>query len=490
MTSLESWRRDRTPVWVGRILTAAAVWAVLAFPLRHNAPHLYRWCWTLFDLINLPANPSLFNCAWLMVVSYAIRHRKRVALWAVVVVTQAPAVVYAATLAVLAALGQNWRGWLNPALRVMPEPWGAPLRAGLAAAVALGLTWWLWSHRRAFSGPISRQAAIRAVLTLAAGITVAWAWAFTWALTLGSHSVPTLRKAWWALNVALGQGPEEIVAGVRIAGHRLWHSDWVVSIGPIWWVVRSTSLLATLGLLVALVVFTRSDKHLATITAEQELALRRLLVLHGSQDSLGYFNLRRDKSVVFSADGRAAVVGRLVGATLLASGDPVGDRAAWADAIGRWVDLARRRGWTPAALSVTPRGARAYEAAGLRSLALGDEAVIQTDSFSLRDPRLKEVAEAARRARKAGYTVQIRRQEEIEANQMAVLVRDAEYWRRGGDERGFSMTSGRLGDPSDGRTLIVTAHDASGAARALLTFVPWGRRGASLDIMRHDPRAH
>jgi lysyl-tRNA synthetase class 2 len=52
------------------------------------------------------------------------------------------------------------------------------------------------------------------------------------------------------------------------------------------------------------------------------------------------------------------------------------------------------------------------------------------------------------------------------------------------------MTSGRFGDTSDGRAVVVTAHDAEGQGRGLLSLVPWGRNGAALDIMRHDPAAH
>jgi lysyl-tRNA synthetase class 2 len=325
--------------------------------------------------------------------------------------------------------------------------------------------------------------------TLAAGLTLAWAWALAWAELIGSQTQTLWLKAWWALNTALGQGPEEIILGSGIAGRPVWHVAIGDDVAPLW-VSRSTSVLATLALLAALIVFTRSDRHLPTISADQELRLRALLLQYGDQDSLGYFNTRRDKSVVFSSDGRAAVAGRLVGDTLLASADPVGEVASWPDAIGHWIGAARRHGWTVAVASATPKGGRAWEAAGLRSLALGDEAVIDTETFSLRDRRLRAVAETARRVRKAGYSLKVRRQEEVGPDELAALARDADFWRRGGDERGFSMTSGRVGDPSDGQDVICTAHDADGAVRALLTFAPWGRRGISLDVMRHDPRAH
>ena len=66
----------------------------------------------------------------------------------------------------------------------------------------------------------------------------------------------------------------------------------------------------------------------------------------------------------------------------------------------------------------------------------------------------------------------------------------AAQWRGdGGDERGFSMALGRLEDPLDGDCVLVEARDAEGALRGFLSFVPWGRNGLSLDLMRRDPTA-
>jgi lysyl-tRNA synthetase class 2 len=66
----------------------------------------------------------------------------------------------------------------------------------------------------------------------------------------------------------------------------------------------------------------------------------------------------------------------------------------------------------------------------------------------------------------------------------------ADRWRRGGPERGFSMALGRLGDPTDARMVVVQAYDGAGHPRGLLTLVPWGTAGLSLDTMRRDEDAH
>ena len=45
------------------------------------------------------------------------------------------------------------------------------------------------------------------------------------------------------------------------------------------------------------------------------------------------------------------------------------------------------------------------------------------------------------------------------------------------------------GDPADDGTMFVVARDALGDPVGLLSFVPWGAHGLSLDLMRRSPAA-
>ncbi|MFF8648068.1 phosphatidylglycerol lysyltransferase domain-containing protein [Streptomyces griseoluteus] len=233
----------------------------------------------------------------------------------------------------------------------------------------------------------------------------------------------------------------------------------------------------------------RSVRATDPITAADEERLRELLARHGNADSLGYFALRRDKSVVFSPSGKAAVTYRVVGGVSLASADPLGDPEAWPGAIERWLTEARAHGWTPAVMGAGERGGTVYARHGLDALELGDEAIVETADFTLEGRAMRGVRQAYHRIRRVGYTVRIRRHAEIPAEEMAELVRLADDWRDGDTERGFSMALGRLGDPADGDCLMLECTDADGRLRALLSFVPWGGKGLSLDLMRRDREA-
>ncbi|MEV0183918.1 phosphatidylglycerol lysyltransferase domain-containing protein [Streptomyces sp. NPDC050625] len=254
---------------------------------------------------------------------------------------------------------------------------------------------------------------------------------------------------------------------------------------PRWTDIAINVLLAAAFCLVLYACF-RSPRGRRLLSAEDEERLRRLLDRHGARDSLGYFALRRDKAVIWSPTGKAAIGYRVVGAVSLASGDPIGDPEAWPGAIDAWLTEARRHAWTPAVMGASEEAGTIYARHGLDALELGDEAIVDLADFTLEGRAMRVVRQAHNRVRRAGYTVRIRRHEDIPDDEMALLVERADHWRDGATERGFSMALGRLGDPSDGRCVMLECRDADGAPRALLSFVPWGERGLSLDLMRRD----
>ncbi|MFJ9346307.1 phosphatidylglycerol lysyltransferase domain-containing protein [Streptomyces sp. NPDC101237] len=257
-------------------------------------------------------------------------------------------------------------------------------------------------------------------------------------------------------------------------------------IAPPNWVNVSVNVLSTLLVLAVLYAAFRSRRAVDPLTEDDEKRLRELLERHGERDSLGYFALRREKSVVWSPTGKAAVAYRVVGGVSLASGDPIGDPEAWPGAIVPWLDEARAHGWIPAVMGASEEAGTVYARHGLDALELGDEAIVDVAEFTLEGRAMRTVRQAHNRVGRAGYSVRVRRHEDIPADEMAYLLRRADDWRDGATERGFSMALGRLGDGRDGRCVMLECTDGEGRLRALLSFVPWGPGGLSLDLMRRD----
>ncbi|BFU44938.1 phosphatidylglycerol lysyltransferase domain-containing protein [Krasilnikovia sp. MM14-A1004] len=239
----------------------------------------------------------------------------------------------------------------------------------------------------------------------------------------------------------------------------------------------------------AAVVLLRPGTRCAGWESGDEDEVRALLDRYGDGDSLGYFALRRDKLFIWAPSRRAVVAYRVVNGVSLASGDPLGVPSAWPEAIAAWLADCDANGWTPAVLACGTAGGSAYRKFGLDALELGDEAILDVTAFSLEGRPMRTVRQAVGRARRAGYDCQVVRQRDLDASVLAEVRRCAVAFRAGGTERGFSMALSRLGDPADDDCLLVVCRDADGRLRGLLQFVPWGRSGLSLDLMRGDRTA-
>ena len=249
-------------------------------------------------------------------------------------------------------------------------------------------------------------------------------------------------------------------------------------------------LFGALALMVAAIVLFRSQRSENALTGEDESAIRGLLELYGKNDSLGYFATRRDKAAVFAPNGRAAITYRVEVGVCLASGDPVGDPKSWPQAIEAWLRLCQEYGWAPGVMGASSTAAQAFREAGLNALQLGDEAILYPDKFRLSGPDMRAVRQAVTRARRAGLVVRMRRHRDMTADEMAAVVRRADAWRDTESERGFSMALGRLGDSADGDCLLVEAvHAGDDEVVAMLSLVPWGNNGLSLDLMRRSPKS-
>ncbi|MET7765098.1 phosphatidylglycerol lysyltransferase domain-containing protein [Streptomyces sp. NPDC005393] len=331
-------------------------------------------------------------------------------------------------------------------------------------------------------------------------------------------ALPDPRSRWWALanlvimgGVSVGLGllivrsHPDTIEGNPSLSEQLEHVLWGLFgfEGPVGYREGADYTVGySLGALGLLTVATtaylafRPEHPAARLTPADEERLRALLAAHGRRDSLGHFALRRDKGVVFSPSGKAAVCYRVVSGVMLASGDPVGDVEAWPGAIACFMDEARAHSWTPAVMGCSETGGEVWtRETGLDALELGDEAIVDVADFTLSGRAMRNVRQMVKRIERAGYETRVRRAADLEPEELETIRRAAADWRGTDTERGFSMALGRIGDPADGDSVIATAHKAAedgadegpyGDLKAVLHFVPWGADGMSLDLMRRD----
>ncbi|WP_129307580.1 phosphatidylglycerol lysyltransferase domain-containing protein [Streptomyces sp. L2] len=441
-------RAAAATVWYLRLQAVLNIVAVLSLPFReevheHNAGEFFT---------PYLATAGLVSAALALFLAVVMHRRKRAA-WVFNLLLAGPLF----GLYVIALTRGSYRehpfNWLSAALTGL-----------FVAALLLG--------RREFDALGDRSNPRLALAVGAGGLLVGG--------TLGTLLVR-------ATNTVPGAGLKDEISYTLLRG---------ISVGPLAdrvdavdaprWVDVIVNLLTAAVFVLVLHACFRAPRGARLLAAEDEERLRALLDRHGERDSLGYFALRRDKSVMFSPSGKAAVTYRVVGGVSLASGDPIGDPEAWPGAIDAWLAEARRHAWTPAVMGASEEAGTIYGRHGLDALELGDEAIVDLADFTLDGRAMRGVRQAHNRVRRAGYTVRIRRHEDIPDDETTLLVDRADRWRDGTTERGFSMALGRLGDTSDGRCVMLECRDADGEPRALLSFVPWGEHGLSLDLMRRD----
>jgi lysyl-tRNA synthetase class 2 len=421
--------------------------ALLAFiePLRRLLRPVVRF----LDLLIVPVSANLAYAVFLFLLAGATAARKQVAWWLVV--------VYLGLLVLddIPDIAQGVYAQSLPSLIV----------CGLALVLLI-------VARKEFYAAHRRGAVWRALAVLLAGLGVAIL--VGWGLVeLFPGTLPEGRRLLWAANRVCGG----LVSGRSFNGIPPRALSFVLG------------LFGALALLNAAATLFRSQRLEAALHGDEEPRIRALLHAYGADDSLGYFATRRDKAVVFSPSGKAAVTYRVEAGVCLASGDPVGDREAWPHAIGAWLDVARHYAWAPAVMGASEEGAKAFARSGLGALQLGDEAILYVADFDLDGRDMRVTRQAVNRVRRTGATCRVRRHSTLTDAEMEEIVDRADAWRDTETERGFSMALDRLGDPEDGDCLLVEAMGSDGKLLALLSFVPWGRDGVSLDLMRRDRSA-
>jgi lysylphosphatidylglycerol synthetase-like protein (DUF2156 family) len=214
----------------------------------------------------------------------------------------------------------------------------------------------------------------------------------------------------------------------------------------------------------------------------------RQLVAASVGDPLAPFALRPEKSYVFAPNGDAAVGYRVRMGIAVASGDPVGARAAWPDAIAAFVESVRSRGLRIAVLGAGEQARPMWATYRLSSVPIGRDVVVRGDDFNLAGRRFRNLRQAIRRSHNAGVVVEFCREDELApplVEELRSLVRQS----RRDDSRGFSMILGRLFDGGAPDAVIAVARGGDGRALALHRYLRAGPHDLSLDLPIRGPSA-
>jgi lysyl-tRNA synthetase, class II len=201
---------------------------------------------------------------------------------------------------------------------------------------------------------------------------------------------------------------------------------------------------------------------------EREVA--RAVVARWGNDTLAPFALRADKDYFFSETENAFVAYKVVGGVAVVAGDPIGPAAELPLLLESFIEYAHSRGWRVAILGASAAYLALYQAGGLRALYHGDEAIVETASFSLEGRAVRKVRQSCHRLESAGYTARVVPPSALDGARRDEFDAIARVWRGDAPSRGFTMALDALFRLGDEEALFVVGSGPDGRPHGFLHF--------------------
>ncbi len=293
------------------------------------------------------------------------------------------------------------------------------------ATLALGLAMWLWAARRQFFARSDAPSIKRGLATLAL--------AFVFTLlygAIGFYFLDSYFRVHYNVQAALAQTVAMFSSfsdpGLEpIKGYGQWFGT------SIYLVAASTIGYALFSILRPVV----TRPHVAPEVRERA----KTIVETQGDTAFAFCALMNDKTYWFSPGG-SLVAYAVVGRAAIAMGDPIGPRADRAEAIRGFVEFARRNDWRPAFYEVYDDALEFHRAAGLQTLRIAHDAVVDLEDWTLLGGVNKSLRSVVNTIKNKGYKAVVF--EAPLSNETLELLREvSDEWlaARGGGEKTFSL---------------------------------------------------
>jgi phosphatidylglycerol lysyltransferase len=255
------------------------------------------------------------------------------------------------------------------------------------------------------------------------------------ALAYGTIGFWLLDKKDFGLEFSLADALVRTLREVTLVGN----SDLVAQTRHARWFLDSLDLLGLAAGAFALYSLFRPVAYRLRTLPQQRALMKSILEQYGGT-SLDYFKLWPDKSYFFSADQRCGIAYKAVGGVALALGDPVGAAEGLEDTTRAFVCFCADNGWDAAFHQAQPDLLPMYHRVGLQSLKIGEEGVVNLETFADTVQHSKHMRHGRNKFEKEGYKL-VRHLPPHEPALLAQVKEVSDEWLQipGRRERSFSL---------------------------------------------------
>lgn len=267
--------------------------------------------------------------------------------------------------------------------------------------------------------------------------------------------------------------------------------------GDLWWMFELQKnaprfLRASLGVGIGAVVIALRAllapvprmKHESLADCEGDV--RRILA--AARSSNANLALLGDKYFHFSQKRNAFLMYGESGRTVVVMGDPVGDESEFPDLLWEFYELTRRQGVRAVWYEISAEHLTVFVELGVRILKIGEEAVVDLESFTLDGAKGSRLRPPRNKLRREGYSFEVLEPSAIAARTPEIkAVSDQWLTAKKSKEKGFSLGYFDEAYLSNFPCAVVTRENR---IVAFANLWPGGaNRELSLDLMRHTDDA-
>jgi len=249
------------------------------------------------------------------------------------------------------------------------------------------------------------------------------------------------------------------------------------------------SLRIASGVVIMYVIISLFQPLKARLTDHSEDRERALeLLAHFSHDSEDFFKLwPHDKSYLYTNDRMAAIAYHPAHGVALALGGPFGDPRQFNELLDSFDDLCQSNDWLPGFLHIKNSDAKLLAKFGYTIQKIGEEGVVELDTFNTTTSRDKYFRNIRNRFTKQGYTTEILPPPHNEAL-IDRLANINEEWLKQPGRSEHSFVMGYFDPAYLQQCELVVVRDAAHTIQAFMNLVPVynGCKEANYDFLRHS----